>query len=412
MNTSARSSKTARHTDTDAPGHDSQGDRGASLASRRSGIDFVDRASATSGQGLPAALRSGIESLSGCSMGHVSVHYNSSRPAELGTLAYAQGSEIHLAPGQERTLPHEAWHVVQQIQGRVSPTARAEDGRPVNDQMQLEREADAMGAKALPTIGGATARTTREVSAGGLSVAPPSAAGASAVIQCWPGLIDRWLQKRNGYAPMEDPDRPLVQESKAVGHQAQTAKKAVEARRRDKFAEGAVQVGTEGVKIGLDALGTATTGVPIGSVVGGVISMHSVASSGRQAYRETGQSKSVVKAVGKEVLKEGVREALGNIPVVGEFIGIVEGVATMGNAFLQSSASRLEDKQSALDNLVASSALIEEARERLAKPDLEADSRRRLEKAVNRYDAALATGRAWQKKKAEGGKLPLLTQEL
>ena len=28
-------------------------------------------------------------------------------------LAYAQGSDIHLAPGQEQHLPHEAWHVVQ-----------------------------------------------------------------------------------------------------------------------------------------------------------------------------------------------------------------------------------------------------------------------------------------------------------
>ncbi|HAP61901.1 MAG TPA: hypothetical protein DCR93_21180, partial [Cytophagales bacterium] len=32
------------------------------------------------------------------------------------------GTDIHLAPGQQKHLPHEAWHVVQQKQGRVKPT--------------------------------------------------------------------------------------------------------------------------------------------------------------------------------------------------------------------------------------------------------------------------------------------------
>jgi hypothetical protein len=68
--------------------------------------------------GLPDQLKSGIESLSGLSMDHVRVHYISSQPAQLNALAYAQGSDIHVAPGQERHLPHEAWHVVQQAQGR------------------------------------------------------------------------------------------------------------------------------------------------------------------------------------------------------------------------------------------------------------------------------------------------------
>ena len=62
---------------------------------------------------------------------------------------YAQGTDIHVAPGQERHLPHEAWHVVQQAQGRVTPTTQLEQGTPVNDDDTLEREADVMGAKAL-----------------------------------------------------------------------------------------------------------------------------------------------------------------------------------------------------------------------------------------------------------------------
>lgn len=72
--------------------------------------------------GLPDQLKSGVEDLSGLSLDNVRVHYNSSKPAQLNALAYAQGTDIHVASGQERHLPHEAWHVVQQAQGRVQPT--------------------------------------------------------------------------------------------------------------------------------------------------------------------------------------------------------------------------------------------------------------------------------------------------
>ena len=70
----------------------------------------------SSRDGLPPQLQSGIEALSGMSMNHVQVHYNSPKPATLQAHAYAQGSQIHLGPGQEKHLPHEAWHVVQQGQ--------------------------------------------------------------------------------------------------------------------------------------------------------------------------------------------------------------------------------------------------------------------------------------------------------
>lgn len=114
--------------------------------------ELAERINARTGErrpdGLPRQLKSGIEQLSGMSMDGVRVHYNSPRPAQLGALAYAQGSDIHLAAGQERHLPHEAWHVVQQAQGRVKPTMQMKDGTPVNDAMDMEREADVMGARA------------------------------------------------------------------------------------------------------------------------------------------------------------------------------------------------------------------------------------------------------------------------
>jgi hypothetical protein len=114
---------------------------------------------------LPDRLKSGIEALSGISLDNVRVHRNSAKPAALDALAYAQGSDIHLAPGQERHLPHEAWHIVQQAQGRVRPTRQLKSGTPINDDAALEREADRMGAEAL--------RQSDAGAAGQAAVPPP-----------------------------------------------------------------------------------------------------------------------------------------------------------------------------------------------------------------------------------------------
>ncbi|MCL1123381.1 eCIS core domain-containing protein [Shewanella surugensis] len=98
--------------------------------------------------GLPDNLKIGMEGLSGISLDHVKVHYNSPKPAAVQAHAYAQGNDIHLSTGQEKHLPHELGHVVQQAQGRVKPTTTV-GGLAVNDNVGLEKEADVMGAKAL-----------------------------------------------------------------------------------------------------------------------------------------------------------------------------------------------------------------------------------------------------------------------
>ena len=99
--------------------------------------------------GLPDNLKSGVEKLSGESLNDVQVHRNSDQPAQMQAHAFAQGNQIHVAPGQEKHLPHEAWHVAQQKQGRVKPTTQMKGQIPVNDDKGLEHEADVMGAKAL-----------------------------------------------------------------------------------------------------------------------------------------------------------------------------------------------------------------------------------------------------------------------
>ena len=106
--------------------------------------------------GLPDDLKTGVENLSGYAMDDVKVHYNSDKPAQLQAHAYAQGTDIHIASGQEKHLPHEAWHVVQQKQGRVTPTMQMMGEVNINDDVKLEKEADVMGAEALKKSGEST----------------------------------------------------------------------------------------------------------------------------------------------------------------------------------------------------------------------------------------------------------------
>ena len=81
--------------------------------------------------GLPDNLKAGVENLSGYSLDDVKVHYNSSQPATVQACLYARNGYPR-GSGQEQHLPHEAWHVAQQMAGRVEPTTEV-GGMPVND---------------------------------------------------------------------------------------------------------------------------------------------------------------------------------------------------------------------------------------------------------------------------------------
>ena len=153
------------------------------------------------GVGLPAPLLSGIAALSGLDLSDVRVHRASDAPARLGALAYAQGADIHLGPGQSQHLPHEAWHIVQQRQGRVTPTWQAK-GLALNDDPALEHEADRMGAAAL-AHGAAGAATPGAAPARGLPAVyglPPGLGrgqrAALPVAQCLYANLDALGQAR------------------------------------------------------------------------------------------------------------------------------------------------------------------------------------------------------------------------
>jgi hypothetical protein len=93
---------------------------------------------------LPSSLRASAEIASGRKLDAVRVFPNSPKPAVVQAHAFTQGTDIHLAPGQEHHLAHETWHAVQQMKGQVRPTAMLA-GMPINHEARLERDADAMG---------------------------------------------------------------------------------------------------------------------------------------------------------------------------------------------------------------------------------------------------------------------------
>jgi hypothetical protein len=101
--------------------------------------------------GMPDRLKAGLEQLSGLDLSEVRVHRNSSKPKQLQALAYTQGTNIYLGPGQEQHLPHEGWHVVQQMEGRVKSTIQMM-GIAINDSVELEREANLKGNRALHMV--------------------------------------------------------------------------------------------------------------------------------------------------------------------------------------------------------------------------------------------------------------------
>jgi hypothetical protein len=153
-----KSRAVAPPSDAATPGKSAAGPQGDRLAGIAATLNAAPVQRAANRTGMPDQLKSGIEALSGMSLDHVRVHRNSAAPAQLNAHAYAQGADIHLGPGQEQHLPHEAWHVVQQAQGRVRPTMQMKAGVPVNDDRGLEAEADRMGALALAGGGPAQAK--------------------------------------------------------------------------------------------------------------------------------------------------------------------------------------------------------------------------------------------------------------
>lgn len=105
--------------------------------------------------GIPRRMKAGFENSSGFSFDDVRVHYNSEKPAQLHAHAYTQGNEVYVAPGQEKHIPHELGHIVQQKSDMVKPTGEI-GGLPLNDDETMENGANmiAENAKNAEELGG------------------------------------------------------------------------------------------------------------------------------------------------------------------------------------------------------------------------------------------------------------------
>ncbi|MCI8526921.1 MAG: DUF4157 domain-containing protein [Oscillospiraceae bacterium] len=93
--------------------------------------------------GIPTQMKLDFEQRSGLSFDDVRVHYNSDKPAQLQALAYTQGTQVYVGPRQERHLPHELGHVVQQKHQKISPTHYIH-GVAINSDSSLEKSADVL----------------------------------------------------------------------------------------------------------------------------------------------------------------------------------------------------------------------------------------------------------------------------
>lgn len=84
-----------------------------------------------SGKPLPPDVRSKMERAFGTDLSQVRVHPNSTQASTTGAKAFAQGNEIHFAPGAfqpetrqgKELLAHELAHVVQQQGKSRQPNA-------------------------------------------------------------------------------------------------------------------------------------------------------------------------------------------------------------------------------------------------------------------------------------------------
>jgi hypothetical protein len=162
---------------------------------------------------LPSPLIGSIGRLSGLSLHDVAVHRGSDRPGKVGANAYATANDIYLAPGQEGRLAHEAWHLVQQRQRRITPTLHS-FGVDINDDPHLESEADKMGARAVRLAAGepgVSAQTGQTPQTHGVRQAVTS-----------PAIMQRDIKR--------DPNtNELIKEGRVKGHDRALNKQALSA---------------------------------------------------------------------------------------------------------------------------------------------------------------------------------------
>lgn len=140
----------------DAGSNGAERDGGAPVQRKASGAGAAGGAPPPGGGGEPLApeVRGPMERSFGADFSAVRVHQGEHVNA-LGAQAYAQGAELHFAPGRydpgssagRELIGHELAHVVQQADGKARAAPQGKGGA-IHEDPGLEREADEQGARA------------------------------------------------------------------------------------------------------------------------------------------------------------------------------------------------------------------------------------------------------------------------
>lgn len=100
---------------------------------------------------IPISIKSELEESSGVSLDNVRVKYNSSLPKSVGALATTKGTNIDIAPNQEKHLKHELGHAIDYLAGGNQQQTMKYSGEAIDSSQASEKRADdyASGKKAI-----------------------------------------------------------------------------------------------------------------------------------------------------------------------------------------------------------------------------------------------------------------------
>lgn len=147
--------------------------------------------------GIPTQMKLDLERRSGLSFDDVRVHYNSDKPARIGALAYAQGTQVYMGPGQNRYLGHELGHVIQQKTRKIKATSYYR-GVGINDDPSLEHDADNLNLASVCSGGALKERVTQEEKSPPFFICPY---GLAHIIQCADNPADPTPGQEAGSGP-------------------------------------------------------------------------------------------------------------------------------------------------------------------------------------------------------------------
>ncbi len=96
-----------------------------------------------------------MESSFNTNFSNINIKKDSQQATDTDALAFTQGNNVHFAPEQlkpetkkgQELIGHEFAHVVQQREGKVKANKQI-DKFPINDNKDLEKQADEQGKKA------------------------------------------------------------------------------------------------------------------------------------------------------------------------------------------------------------------------------------------------------------------------